>query len=91
MDNAGKGYKTDKIGGNDLIVEVPKAVVRGIHLEQNDMFLCEFKKHFDSNKRLIAEINEHMKLYCRPDYWTESCYLKDPHYIRLTDLYLMEK
>lgn len=32
-----------------------------------------------------------MKLYCRHDYWTESEYLIEPHYIRLTDLYLMEK
>lgn len=34
--------KQIKLGGNDLIVKVPKAIVRGIHLEQNDMFRCEF-------------------------------------------------
>jgi hypothetical protein len=80
----------------ELALRVPEAIVHSIRLMPGDIFVCEFKAHFNSERKLIREINESVEVRCRHRYfsWDEyesSYYLHSPHIIILTDLDVMKK
>lgn len=79
----------------ELAIRVPKAIVHGFRLRKDDIFVCEFKKHFNSEEKPIREINKIVEVRCEHDYFGyesyEENYLAAPHIIILTDLDLTKK
>ena len=79
----------------ELALRVPKAIINSIRLEKGDVFVCEFKKHFDHKQKLIKELSETIEIRCENENFDspyyESSYLSYPHIIILTDLDIMKK
>lgn len=79
----------------ELAIRVPKSIVNGFRLMEDDIFVCEFKKLFNSEKKPIREINEIVEVHCEHfffgDEYYEEQYLAFPHIIILTDLDLTKK
>ncbi len=44
-----------------IAIELPDTILDGFKIENYDVLVCQFKKHFDKDKKLIREINETMK------------------------------
>ena len=72
-----------------LAVRVPNAIIHSVHLKMGDIFVCEFKKHFNSERKPVREINESVEFRCEHEYFHysgyEKYYLSYPHIIILTD------
>ena len=47
---------------DSIYIRFPLAIRNAIIVRQTDIFVCEFKRLFDSNKNLIKEINETEKI-----------------------------
>ena len=83
------GLAGSKVG--QLAIRVPQAIIHSIRLRRGDIFVCEFKNHFNGEQKLIREINETIEVPCRHDWfgyddYETNYYLKAPHIIILTDL-----
>ena len=68
---------TSSENDRSMIIRIPDAILDCFNVSSDDVFVCEFKRHFDKDKNLICEINETIK-------W-------QPFSIRYRELSLVEK
>ena len=69
---------SDRSDRNSMIIKVPNAILDCFNVSSYDVFVCEFKRHFDKDKNLICEINETIKWQLFNTYSSELSLVEKP-------------
>jgi len=72
-----------------ISIQFPLSIKNAFKIDEDDVFVCEFKRHFDTNKILIQEINETEKIagliylgFSQPEFILKECSIAKKYGLR---------